>query len=200
MNEETHTEPESEPEPAGMPGWVPVVIGGILVALAALAVVTGLRYRDQTLVRMVPPRSEAPPRANSPSPPGEPEAGASRMFPGDAGANVPSANEAVEGPSRAEITGGPEGVTGVIKLWVRRGMRVQARPQDAMIYVNDVAVGQASQFDSQDEIYDFAAPGSYTVRVVALGYVERRYIVTADPEANSEIARIEATLDKEPAK
>ncbi len=44
---------------AAMPRWVPIAIGVVLVTLAALAVVTGLRYRDQTLVRIVQPHQRA---------------------------------------------------------------------------------------------------------------------------------------------
>jgi hypothetical protein len=37
------------PEALAMPGWVPTTIGVVLVAMAALAVWTGLRYRNPTL-------------------------------------------------------------------------------------------------------------------------------------------------------
>ncbi len=69
-------------------------------------------------------------------------------------------------------------------------------PADAMVYVNGVAIGQASQFDWEDEEYDFAAPGSYTIRLVAPGYKERDFIVTAAENAKAEVARIEAKLEK----
>src|SRR5512132_2554423 len=95
---------------AAMPRWVPVAIGVVLVALAALAVITGLRYRDQTLVNIVQPHQRTV-RPNAPAPPGEPEPGASLMFPGDA-SNVPPAREAVGGSSRAQISGAPGGVSG----------------------------------------------------------------------------------------
>ena len=152
-------------EPAPMPQWVPIAIGVVLVTLAALAVLTGLRYRDQTLVRIVQPHPR-PMRATAPAPPGEPEPGASLMFPGDA-ANVPAAREAVSGSSHAEITGGKNGVTMVSKLWARRGLRTNVTPADAVVYVNDVAIGQASQFDSEDEEYDFAAPGNRSAYFVS---------------------------------
>ena len=59
----------------------------------------------------------------------------------------------------------------------------------------DLPIGEASQFDSDDEIYDFAAPGSYTVRVVAPGGAERTFIVTAGDDAERDIAVIEAKLE-----
>lgn len=185
---------QHEPPTAEMPRWVPVAIGVVLVTLAALAVITGMRYRDQTLVRMV--RPQAQPRTSAPAPPGEPEAGASLMFPGDAGANIPAANAPVQGPSRAEVTGGPGGVNAVVRIWARRGLRINVKPADAVVYVNDVAIGQASQFDSETEEYDFAAPGSYTVRLVAPGYKERQFVVTVDENAKQEVAHIEGTLSK----
>lgn len=179
---------------APMPRWVPVAIGVVLVTLAALAVVTGLRYRDQTLVRMVQSKDH-PVRATAPAPPGEPEPGASLMFPGDA-SNVPAARDTEGGSSRADITGGPAGVAGVLRLWARRGMRINVTPADAVVFVNDLAIGQASQFDSEDEEYDFAAPGRYMVRLSAPGYKDRTFEVTADENAKSEVARIEVKLEK----
>jgi hypothetical protein len=185
-------EPEDDAVP--MPRWVPVAIGVVLVTLAALAVITGMRYRDQTLVRIVQPRHRVV-RTTAPAPPGEPEPGASLMFPGEA--NVPQAREPVGGPSRAEIAGGPGGVQGLMRLTARRGMRMNVTPPDAVVYVNDVAIGQASQFDSQDEEYDFAAPGSYTVRLIAPGFKERAFVVTAAENAQDEVALIAVKLDKE---
>lgn len=189
--------PERDPidDASPMPQWVPVAIGVVLVTLAALAVLTGLRYRDQTLVRIVQPRQRAV-RATAPAPPGEPEPGASLLFPGDA-SNVPAAHDAVGGASRAEISGGPGGVASVMKFWARRGMRLNVAPPDAVVYVNEVAIGQASQFDSEEKEYDFAAPGSYTVRLVAPGFKERTYVITAAENAKSEVVKIDAKLARQ---
>ncbi len=181
---------------AVMPRWVPIAIGIVLVTLAALAVLTGLRYRDQTLVRIVQPKQHAV-LPTSPAPPGEPQPGASLMFPGGDASNVPAARDPEGGSSHAEITGGPNGVTGVAKMWARRGLRTNVTPPDAVIYINDVAIGQANQFDTVDKEYDFAEPGSYTIRIVAPGYKERRYIVTAADSAKDEVAHIETKLDKQ---
>src|SRR4051812_37634872 len=97
------------PEHELMPRWVPVAIGVVLVTLAVLAVVTGMRYRDPTLVSMIHPRSRQP-RPAAPAPPGEPEAGASLVFNGDSGSNVPTANAPVSNGSRAEVTGDAKGI------------------------------------------------------------------------------------------
>ena len=175
-------ERDVEDDATAMPRWVPVAIGVVLVTLAALAVLTGLRYRDQTLVRIVQPRQRAS-HPLAPGPGGEPEPGASLIFPGDS--NVPAA--------RASVSGG----SGVVKLEARRGMQTNITPPDAVVYVNDVAIGQASQFNSETEEYDFAAPGSYTVRFVAPGYKERDFIVTAAENAKQEVARISASLEKQ---
>ena len=69
-------------------------------------------------------------------------------------------------------------------------------PDDAMIYVNDLPIGEAKQFNTPDEVYDFPAPGSYTIRVVAPGYKERVFVVTAAENATEEIARIDAKLSR----
>lgn len=184
--------PEQEPDAPIMPRWVPIAIGVVLVSLAALAVVTGLRYRDNTLVDIIRPQSEA--RRSSGGPPGEPEPGASLVFPGDAGANVPPANAPYEGETRATIEGGREGVTAVVRMTARRGMLVKSSPADAVVYVNDVAVGLAKQFDSEDEVYDFAAPGSYDVRIVAPGFQQRHFVVTASDDAERDIVHIDVKL------
>ena len=178
----TDHEREGDDEAGVMPRWVPVAIGIVLVTLAALAVITGLRYRDQTLVRIVQPRPRSS-RPIAPGPGGEPEPGASLIFPGDS--NIPAARASVSGAN------------GITKLTVRRGMQTNVNPPDAVVYVNDVAIGEASQFNSDNEEYDFAAPGSYTVRLVAPGYREREFIVTAAEDAKLEVAKISAKLDKQ---
>jgi hypothetical protein len=177
-------------EPTIFPKWVPLLIGVVLIAMAALAVFTGLRYRDNGLA-LVHPRKSTPRSAPAAGPPGEPDAGASVMFPGDSADNVPNAQPAVSGRARAEVTNGANGVNAVVRMWARRGMSVKATPADAMVYVNETPVGAVSQLDP---VYEFPAAGSYNVRVVAPGYAERQYIVTATETAKDEIANIQADL------
>ncbi len=193
--QQTTHQPHEVPEPALFPKWVPLLIGLVLVALGALAVFTGLRYRTSALVNMVRPRSQrAVPQHPTASPPGEAEAGASLM----SSDSTPVANEPVGGKARAVITGGgTEGVASTVRIWARRGMTLTVVPADAVVYVNDVAIGEAKQFDGPDEIYDFAQPGSYTVRLVAPGYKEAQYIVTAADDAKAEVARIEKRMEKQ---
>lgn len=178
-----------EPPPAPLPPWIPVLIGAVLVALAALAVYTGLRYRQNTLVSIIRPR-RAVPQSNTPAPPGEPEAGASLIFDG----NAPAAHPPVGGNSRAVITGTGSQIESNVHISARRGMTTNVVPDDAVIYVNDIAVGQAKQLATQ--AYEFATPGSYTVRITAPGYRDRVYTVTVAENASEEVARIEARLAK----
>ena len=182
------------PPPEEIPRWVPILIGVVLVSLAAFAVITGLRYRDNTLLSIVNPRSrnQRPPAL---APPGEPEAGASLVLSGESGGNVPQANEPVTGVSRAEISGDAGGTTTVMRIWARRGMQMKVEPSEAIVSVNGIVVGQARQFDSEDEIYDFAEPGSYNVKIHADGFRDRQYVVTVSPEADAEIARIDVKLE-----
>jgi hypothetical protein len=191
-HEQEPLSPEIEPGPA-MPSWVPVVIGALLVVIAALAVFTGLRYRGETITSHVQPRTES--RATSPAPPGEPGAGASLVFHGSEGDNTPAANEPVSGDSRAVITGGPGGVSSTVRIWARRGMVLDVQPETSMVYVNDVPIGEAAQFNTADEIYDFAASGSYTVKVVAPHGAHRTFIVTASDDAKDNVALIAAKLE-----
>jgi hypothetical protein len=177
---------------------VPVLIGLVLVALAGLAVVTGLRYREtNTLTSIVHPRRNPQPTP-TPAPPGEPQPGSSLAFPGEDAANTPNANAPVSGRARAEISGGGNGgVHGTMRIWARRGMMTDVTPPDAMVYVNDLMIGQAKQFDQPDEVYDFPAPGSYTIRLTAPGFKDRQFIVTAAENAKTEVAKIQAVLEKE---
>jgi PEGA domain-containing protein len=184
---------EPEPEAAPLPGWVPILIGAVLVLLAGLAVYTGLQYRESTLVSVVKPRRV--PAANSPAPPGEPQAGASLVFPGESGDNAPVAHPAVTGRSRATITGSGNSIEATVRIWARRGMTTNVTPPDALVYVNDVPVGQANQLSTTP--YEFAQPGSYNVRITAPGYRDRSYVVTAAENAKDEVATIEAKLTRQ---
>ena len=189
---EPNPEQDLEPEPAPLPRWVPVLIGCVLVLIAALAVFTGLRNRATSLVGMV--RGDQPRvRSTHPAPPGEPGAGDSLVMP----ENAPVAREPVAGQARAEITGGPGGVDVALRSTARRGIVLNVLPEDAMVYVNDVPIGEVRQFNSVDEVYDFAEPGSYTVRLVANGYREKRFVVTVSGEAKQDIARISVKLEKQ---
>lgn len=175
-----------------MPRWVPVLIGAVLVGIAALAVFTGLRYRESSLVGMVSSDRQQPRRPAGDAPTGEQGAGESLVMPD----NVPAANPAVTGSARAEVTGGPGGVDASVRMWARRGMVLNVLPENTMVYVNDLPIGEVQQFNSMDEVYDFAEPGSYTVRLVAAGHRERRFVVTAAADAKQDIARISVKLDK----
>lgn len=178
------------PEPEIMPRWVPVVIGLVLLTLAGLAVFTGLRFRQDDLPRITPATAQAP--RSVPAPPGEPDAGGSLVMSNGA---APAANEPVSGSSRAVITGGAQGVDATVRMWARRGLSVRATPADAMVHVNEVLIGHANQFDTSEEIYEFAAPGSYTIRVSAAGFKERQYVVTAAENAEADVATIDVKLD-----
>jgi hypothetical protein len=193
--EEQRHETHELPEPMVFPRWVPVLIGVVLLAMATLAVFTGLRYRTRTFTSIVrPQRTPAPTRASAP--PGEPEPGASLVLPGEAGDNAPAAHPPVTGRSRAVITNEGGTVSSTVRIWARRGMIFDVVPSDAVVYVNDLPIRQAGQINSTDEIYDFPAPGSYNVRLSAPGYKDRQFVVTASETAKEEIARISVKLEK----
>ncbi|HEX7190342.1 MAG TPA: PEGA domain-containing protein [Thermoanaerobaculia bacterium] len=184
---------EREPEAAPLPPWVPTLIGAVLVILAGLAVYTGLQYRNNTIVSVVKPRRV--PAANTPAPPGEPQPGASLVFSGESGDNAPVAHPPVTGKSRATIVGTGHDVEATVRIWARRGMTTTVMPPDALVYVNDVAVGQANQLSTQP--YEFPQAGSYNVRITAPGYRDRTYIVTAADNAKDEVATIQAKLERQ---
>jgi len=190
MTEVPPPEEASEPEPP-LPSWIPILIGAVLVALAALALFTGLRYRQNNLVTLVRPHRAATAAANTPAPPGEPEAGASLLIDGNAPAAHPSV---AAGSARAVVSGTGNAIETNVLIHARRGMTTSVIPDDAIVYVNDVPVGQARQLAGQP--YEFANPGSYTVRIAAPGFRERVYTVTVAENVENEIAKITARLTK----
>jgi len=72
-------------------------------------------------------------------------------------------------------------------------MTFNVTPDDAIVYVNDTPIGQASQWTG---VYEFAQTGSYTVRIDAPGYKEKMFVVTAAENARDEVAPIVAKLEK----
>ncbi|HEX3068875.1 MAG TPA: hypothetical protein VHX14_09875 [Thermoanaerobaculia bacterium] len=182
-------------EPPLMPPWVPALIGVVLVAMAALAVYTGIRYRNPPLTNVIVKRHPMRPASGGSGPPGEPEPGASLIFPGDAD-NTPAAREAVTGNARAEITGTGHGITSTVRIWARRGMMTNVTPAEAMVTVNDLVIGQAKQFSTMDEVYDFPAPGSYTIHLSAPGYKDQQFVITVADDAKLEIARLDVKMEK----
>ena len=162
-----------------MPGWVPTMIGIVLVLMAALAVWTGLRYRNPTLAGSIIHPRHTPRAITGNGPGGEPEPGASLVFP----ENSPTAGVAT--------------VTGSGVMSARRALVTNVLPDDAMVYVNGVLIGQAKQFNAAHEGYDFPAVGSYTIKLTAPGYKDAQYVVNASDEAQQEIARIDVKLQRQ---
>ncbi len=183
--------PESEPEVEQvqqMPRWIGLLIGVVLVSLAALAAYTGLRYRSPAAERSAVTRQtgSGPLQAG---PPGAPQAGGARM--GEAGEHVPDAQPADQGRQpRVEITGGPGGVVSTVRYIASRGAAFVVEPADASIYVNGEQIGLANQFSGPDEVYEFPGPGKYRVRISAPGHRDETVILTADPQSLTEIATV----------
>lgn len=192
--------PSDEQEPvadvrAGLPRWVPILIGVILVGMAGLAVFTGLQYRGGPLGRAFSRAAQSiiPSEGGAP---GEPQPGASRIVHGAAGDHVPRPVPTEDGNrSEVVITGGADGVIPSIRLTAQRAMSVRVAPEDALIYVNDQLIGTANQFRSPD-LYDFPEVGEYTIRLVAPGYDEIEYVVVVDPAGKTEVATIETKLKR----
>lgn len=188
-------EPVAE-ERRPLPRWIPILIGAVLLGMAALAVFTGLQYRGGPLGQAFR-RATGSVLPSEGGAPGEPQPGASRVVHGAAGDYVPRPAAAGDDSNRSQvvITGGADGVIPSIRLTAQRAMSIEVEPPDALIYVNGQLMGTANQFRSPD-LYDFPEVGEYTIRVVAPGFEEIEYVVAVDPSAKTEVATIETKLKK----
>ncbi|HEY5611469.1 MAG TPA: hypothetical protein VIL97_09695, partial [Thermoanaerobaculia bacterium] len=85
-----------------------------------------------------------------------------------------------------------------IRLAAKRGVQVTVTPKDTILYINEQPIGLASQFSTPEEAWEFPPEaergGTFFVRLVAPGYREVEYIVTASSSAPDEVARITAKL------
>ena len=201
MSEESSSGNPEEPAAAGggMPGWVPIVIGLVLVAMGVLAVMTGLRYRGGGTLGRAFERAASVAIPSEGGAPGEPQPGASRVVHGASGDYGPEADPLSGDSSQSTVVirGGEEGVIPSIRMSAQRAMRVQVEPSDAMIFINDRAIGTADQFQDPD-LYEFPTEGQYTIRLAAAGYDEIEYVVEVDPTAPNEIAVIGTRLRRNP--
>lgn len=189
----------AEDEGLKLPRWVPLTIGILLVVIASFAVYTGLTYRSKGLgraLRRLPGVSRIQDRGGAP---GEPEAGASRVFHGEAGDTIPMPQQGNADETRVAITGGSDGIVPSIQLSARRGILVKVDPGDAIVYVNDKPMGTASQFSTPEQVWEFpdVPGGTFTIRLFAPGYREYEYVVTADADAETEVAMLEVKLARQ---
>lgn len=185
-------DPEGEPVQP-LPRWIALLIGVVLVALAALAAYTGLRYRSPAAERPLASRQNGVGGLQQGGAPGEPQAGGARV--GEVGENVPAAEPADTGRRpRIEITGGPDGVVSTVRYTARRAAVFAIVPDTATINVNDEQIGLANQFRGPDDVYEFPAAGKYTVRISAPGHRDEVVILTADPSSSTEVVRISRKL------
>lgn len=195
MDEPRREEEESLPPPVKLPGWVPVAIGVVLVALAALAAWTGLRDREVPFWKSAPVAVSD--GYSSSSVPGEPEPGGSRVVHGPEGMPAPTATDASQ-RSSVVITGDRDSIESVVRVRARRGMTINVVPSSAIIYVNDKLIGEAAQFATADYAWEFGEPsGTYRVTIVAPGYRPLQFEVIADENAESGLARISGELQVE---
>lgn len=200
MNDNPSDKPDESPETStGMPRWVPVLIGVVLVGMGVLAVMTGLKYRGGGTLGRAFERATSVAIPSEGGAPGEPQPGASRVVHGASGDYRPEAMplSGDDSQSTVVIRGGVEGVFPSIRLSAQRAMRVQVEPADAMIYINERPIGTADQLQDPD-LYEFPSEGQYTIRLSASGYEEVEYVVEVDPSAPNEIAVIGTRLRRTP--
>ena len=200
MNEDRRDEQngdDSLPPPVKMPRWVPIAISLVLIAMAAGAIWTGLRHRDVPFWKAAPVAQGS--RVQQGGVPGEPEPGSSRVMHGPGGEIVaaPGVTDTAQ-RSRLVIQGDANSVTPTVRVEASRGMLVDVRPADAVVYVNDQLIGEARQFLTRDQAWEFAEPaGTYKVVVVAPGYKALQYDVIANPGARDELAVVRGELELE---
>lgn len=191
----------AEEKPLELPGWVAPAIGLALVAIAAMAVWTGFRPRTRSEPRIVVSQPAIAESSTMPEDsggaPGDPGPGASRVVQSESGGEVPPANPLPEGElPRASIEGTAAGVTPTTSIEVRRGIAFDSNRTDAIVYVNDVPIGEVGQYAAKNQAYEFAQEGTFTVRVVAKDGTEARIVVVATAAAETEVAIIRVRLGR----
>lgn len=190
----------AEDQPLTLPGWVAPAIGIVLVAIAGMAAWTGFRQRTRMDVKYVlsGPQlsgSSTTMPGDSGGAPGDPGPGASRVVQSESGGEVPRAEPLPEGElPRASIHGDAAGVVPSSSLEVRRGVAFDCDRPDAMVYVNDLPIGEAGQFASKDQPYEFPQEGSFSVRVVARDGIETRFTVVASSGSETDVKVIPVRL------
>lgn len=190
-------EAPAEERKVTMPKWVPVLIGAVLVLLASLAVYTGFTSKVRSFGTSLTRRNAQPQTAAASGPPGEPQPGASRVLHGASGENIPEPTPMSADQGRQmRIVGSGDQVVSTLKLRSRRGFVLDVVPENADVYVNGQAIGNAGQFRREEQAYEFPAEGDYSVRLVADGYQEAEYLISADPGARDELARIKLRMVK----
>ncbi|HXI14311.1 MAG TPA: hypothetical protein VNM92_16965 [Thermoanaerobaculia bacterium] len=194
MSEESGKPPGDDsdhaPEVVGLPTWVPALLGLVLVAMAGLAVYTGLTYRAKPLVRGLVKRASQITHREGPA---EEQAGGSRVMPGTSG--DPRGNEPSGGAqSKGVITGTGNSIESAIRLPAKRGVVLRVVPEDAIFYVNDQLMGPVKPYSTNLEAYEFPEEGSFVIRVSAEGYADQLFEVVVAPDSKVELARIETKL------
>jgi hypothetical protein len=180
-----------------MPKWIPVLIAGILLAIAALAVYTGFATKVRDLGVNLTRRRTSERSIAGGGVPGEPQPGASRIQHGESGENVPEPDPmTVDEGSGMRITARGDDIVASMRMRARRGFVLDVTPRDADVYVNDQPVGAAAQFRGEEAAYEFPAEGNYRVRIVADGHQQAEFLISADPQAREELARIRMSLQR----
>lgn len=193
--------PLEEP-PLELPAWVAPAIGIVLVAIAAMAVWTGFRPRSRTEPRYVITQPQLPAAAtgmkeDSGGAPGDPGPGASSVVQNETGGAVPLAEPLPEGElPRDAIRGDAGGVVPTSNYEVRRGIAFACDRPEATVFVNDLPMGEAGQYSSKEQPYEFSEEGSFNVRVVAKDGAEARFTVVASAGAQTDVELIRVRLAK----
>ncbi|MBI2215599.1 MAG: hypothetical protein HYU52_18280 [Acidobacteria bacterium] len=199
------TEPEATPleePPLELPRWIAPAIGIALVAIAAVAVWTGMRPRSRSETNYVITTPQRPVatsgvREDSGGAPGDPGPGASSVVQNEAGGAVPLAQPLPEGElPRDAIRGDATGVVPTSSFEVRRGVAFECDQPEATVFVNELPIGEVGQYASKEEPYEFPQEGSFNVRVVGKDGTEARFTVVASAGAQTDVELIRVRLAK----
>jgi len=198
MSEDRGPSPEDDtenaPQVVALPRWVPALLGLVLVAMAGLAVYTGLTYRAKPLVRGLVKRASQLTHREGPA---EQQAGGSRVLPGSTGDQLPRGNVPTGGAESAfSITGAGNRVESTVRLSAKRGALLRVVPEDAIFYVNDQLMGPVKPYSTTQEAYEFPEEGSFTIRVAAEGYADEMFEVVVAPDSKVEVASITTKLKR----
>ncbi len=103
-------------------------------------------------------------------------------------------------PPRAAETPAPvvAAPAGIVLLHTKRAADFDVSPEQTIVVVNGVAIGPADDWDGSGggQLYVFAGPGEYVVRLELTGYRTEWLRIVVTPQADDEVVEVDTDLEE----